>query len=412
MKENPLKSAKKLLGVLICALIILINFTPQMRLVRGLSDKLYLTENETINALDGILPISMIDNEGRAVASDLSESLGQTGYRSKLTIELFGIPIKEVHVVRQSEIMVMPCGQSIGVKLYTQGALVVGFGDVAVQDGKTARPAELAGIMIGDIVIGINGVEIENAAHVTNLCNVSDGMPVTVKVLREGMEHNLIITPAYDIIENEYKLGLWVRDSTAGIGTLSFYTMHNRRYGALGHAITDIDTGAELLVKNGEIVLASVVGVSGGEQGTPGEIKGTFGAVSRRLGSILLNSDRGLFGMLYQDIPSDIYPDGLPLAYPEEAKLGKAAILSTVDGAGVAEYACEIIRIYDQKEPAPKGMVIKITDKNLIEKTGGIVQGMSGSPLIQDGKLLGVVTHVFVNDPQKGYCIYALWMID
>ena len=187
-------------------------------------------------------------------------------------------------------------------------------------------------------------------------------------------------------------LGAWVRESTAGIGTLTFYTMSSMRFGALGHAVTDPDAGTMIEAKRGELSVASIVGVTHGEQGLPGEVRGTFSAVSRRLGEIDRNTRYGVFGEMYAPLTSALYPEGVALAYPE--------------------YECEIIKLFEQSTSDGKGMVVKVTDKRLLEHTGGIVQGMSGSPILQNGKLVGAVTHVFINDPTKGYGIYAYWMYE
>jgi stage IV sporulation protein B len=201
-----------------------------------------------------------------------------------------------------------------------------------------------------------------------------------------------------------------VRDSTAGIGTLSFYDPDLSAYAALGHAITDVDTRSSLSVRAGEVYQANIIDVVQGIQGEPGELRGTFSMDGEALGDIRINTEDGIYGKLYGDYKNEIYTTPLLLARPDEAVTGEALLLSTTGTEGVKVYTCRIIKVNPQTYPAPKGMVIEVTDEELLRTTGGIVQGMSGSPIIQKGKLVGVVTHVFINDPTKGYCMYAQWM--
>ena len=188
--------------------------------------------------------------------------------------------------------------------------------------------------------------------------------------------------------------------------------MSSMRFGALGHAVTDPDAGTMIEAKRGELSEASIVGVTHGEQGFPGEVRGTFSAVSKRLGAIDRNTRYGVFGEMYAPLTSALYPEGVALAYPDEVETGKATLLTSLEDGVTTEYECEIIKLFEQSTSDGKGMVVKVTDKRLLEHTGGIVQGMSGSPILQNGKLVGAVTHVFINDPTKGYGIYAYWMYE
>jgi stage IV sporulation protein B len=400
------------IGILLCALLIGFNYGEQMRLIRALPGETYIDEKSEglfagLHAPFGV----RVNEEGRAVSGDLGESLqpaANGGYFA--TVELFGfIPLKQVRFLDRSEVRVMPGGQSVGVTLYTKGALVVGMGTVNTGEGAGICPAQEAGIHVGDVILYADAQEVDDADHLVRICNAATG-EISMKVLRGEDMHTLSLRPVQDAEDGVYKMGMWVRDSTAGIGTLSFYSMRTMRYGALGHPITDVDTGSRLSVKNGEIIHSSVLGVSAGISGVPGEIRGAFSMLSQRLGTIDTNCAIGIYGEMYADSVNPIYPQGVLLAYPEEVRMGPAVLLTTVDSEGVKAYTCEILKAYPQSSAAGKGMVIRITDPELIEKTGGIVQGMSGSPILQDGKLVGAVTHVFVNDPLKGYCIYALWM--
>ena len=410
MKHRNGKVLLKILGCLICALLIAVNFSPELRSIRELPGNIYINGEEMQDFAASIpQPFRIMDSKGVTVGGDLSERLSGGSEVHSFTIELFGVAVKRVSVYPHDELYVMPGGESVGVTMYTNGVLVVGLGNVDSVGGKVS-PASQAGIRAGDIILEIDGVTIENSSHMVELCEKNTAGEINLTVLRENRTLAVGVAPAIDIIDGTPKLGMWVRESTAGIGTLSFYIMNTNYFGALGHAITDADTGSMLQVKSGEIVESNIIGISLGEQGAPGEIKGTFGASSKHLGDIELNTQYGIFGKLHDPIINPLYPDGVPLAYPDEVRLGKAELLTSVDSGGIKAYECEIIKVYTQTGADTKGMVVKITDGQLIKKTGGIVQGMSGSPIIQNGKLIGVVTHVFINDPMKGYCVYSYWM--
>ncbi len=395
----------KCAGLALCVTLLCFNSGEQMSYVRGLPDNVSDEQLEYIcQSLKGPLSLSMGDGEAYA-SENLSETLRGKG--GSASIRLFGvIPIKTVEYGRRQEITVMPGGMPIGVSIYTDGALVVGLGSVS--EAEYICPAASAGIRAGDVITAVDGETVRDSLHLSELC--SKGGELTVTVRRGGRLLTLALVPVKNTQNGAYQAGMWVRDSTSGIGTLSFCNLSSRRYGALGHPITDIDTGSIIDVGSGSIVESSIIGVSAGSNGIPGEVIGSFSAASRRLGSIELNCEYGLYGEMEEIPVNPIYPNGARLAYPDEVHTGRAEILSTVDDRGVCAYECEIIKLYSQKEMSGKGMVIRITDRELIEKTGGIVQGMSGSPVMQDGKLIGAVTHVFINDAKCGYCIYAWWM--
>ena len=208
-------------------------------------------------------------------------------------------------------------------------------------------------------------------------------------------------------------MGVWVRQSTAGVGTLTFYDPESHGYGALGHAITDVDTGIAFPVGEGAVYENEVVQITRGAEGRPGELTGAFFEQEVVLGEIERNTDYGIFGGA-EDALTDgaLYPEGLPVGTRSDIHTGSAQILTTLDGGKVEAFDCEIEKLYDQSEPATRSMVVRITDPELLERTGGIVQGMSGSPILQDGRIVGAVTHVFVSDPTRGYGVYIEWMLD
>jgi stage IV sporulation protein B len=255
----------------------------------------------------------------------------------------------------------------------------------------------------------VDGVALQGARHLTQL--LSSGREAQLSVTRGGRPMTLRIRPVADERDGVYRVGAWVRDSTAGVGTLSFYDMETGGFGALGHAIADVDTGSVLTVGDGGLFESEIVGITKGERGVPGELIGEFAQGAHRIGDIRSNGDFGIYGEMYSPVYNALYPGGLPVATRNEVRLGAAGIVSTLDGGGAKEYECEIEKLYDQGAPKQRGLVVRITDEALLRATGGIVQGMSGSPIIQDGRIIGAVTHVFVNDPTRGYGIYIDWML-
>jgi stage IV sporulation protein B len=328
-----------------------------------------------------------------------------------IQFRLFGlIPLKRMTVSVIPPVMVIPGGQSIGVKLYTQGVLVVATADVTAIDGRSYNPAQDAGLLIGDSILEIDGVRVRDAEHVIRLLNASNGRELPMLVMRERDTMKVTIKPVKSQEDGKYRIGAWVRDKTAGVGTLSFYSPDTGIFGALGHPITDVDTGLLLSVEEGEILESKVASIQKGERSKPGEIRGIFFEEQNRIGFIEKNTEFGIYGTMTRPQPNPYYQQAIPVAVRQQVKVGKAHILTTVD-EDVDLYEVEVQKLARQSYPEPKSMIIKVVDKRLLDKTGGIVQGMSGSPIIQDDRLIGVVTHVFVNDPTRGYGIYAEWMV-
>lgn len=300
--------------------------------------------------------------------------------------------------------MLVPGGQSIGVAVNTGGVVVIGASDI----GSTPSPARLAGLRSGDVIVAIDGVEPHSSAEIAGML---DGDECRVTYSRNGEQHEALLKPAYDKSDGLYKLGIWVRDSAAGIGTLTYYDPETGRYGALGHAITDADAGIVLPVNEGTIYENSIIGVEKGRSGRPGEILGQFydgGAV----GDVDMNSVYGIFGDMGAAPETTEYEGGMETMPKDELHTGKATILTTVDDAGLREFECEIVRIDRSEQAQNRSFTIHITDDELISVTGGIVQGMSGSPVIQDGRLAGAVTHVYVDDPTMGYGVFIDNMLE
>lgn len=362
-----------------------------------------------VNAVvKGNEPSVGIDTENGAVALN-----GKKSGESQVVLELAGIPIKQVNVDVIPEYKVYPGGQSIGVKLNTLGVLVVGHHQVDTVEGKQS-PGEIAGIQVGDIITKINGETIEQMSDVAPFVQNAGktGAPLDVVITRDKKTIETKLVPLKDKQDSTFRIGLYIRDSAAGIGTMTFYDPITMKYGALGHVISDMDTKKPIVVQDGQIVRSTVTSIEKGSNGVPGEKLARFSNDRSSIGDITRNSTFGIFGTLHQDIQNGIMDKALPIALSHEVKEGPAKILTVVNEDKVEEFDVEVISSIPQKFPATKGMVIKITDPVLLEKTGGIVQGMSGSPIIQNGKVIGAVTHVFVNDPTSGYGVHIEWMLN
>ncbi|MDR2558135.1 MAG: SpoIVB peptidase, partial [Oscillospiraceae bacterium] len=337
------------------------------------------------NAENGVLPALSSNDAG------IQEETMQ--------LKLFGIiPIKEVQFQRIDRPVLVPCGTPFGIKIRTDGAIVTGLGDI---DGNPS-PARLAGLRTGDIITSVNGVSIEKSADITEAVQLGTGAAV-VDIIRDGKEMSLDINPVRSGRDNLYRIGVWVRASSAGIGTLTFYDSSRGTFGGLGHGVCDVDTGKILPLSSGEAVSVTISGIVKGRPGEPGELSGSF--MSRApIGIIERNTELGVFGTMNYAPSLD---SGIPMAFKQEVTTGHATILTTVGGSSAREYDILIERLDFNENNQVKNMVIKITCDELIGITGGIVQGMSGSPIIQNGMLAGAVTHVFVNDNTRGYAIFA-----
>ena len=327
-------------------------------------------------------------------------------YRAK--IKLFGVlPIKNANVSIVKKQNLVPLGKAFGVKLYTKGVIVVDITDF-LHDGKIQNPAFAAGVREGDVILSYNGVEISSNEQLLKQVSLFDGSPQPVVVQRNNLTLNFNVTPVTDDNDGDYRIGLWVRDSTAGLGMLTFYNPSDNTLVGLGHSISDTDTGQVMPVSTGELVSATIGGVVKGVEGKPGELLGTFveGSI---LGVLTNNSQSGLSATCVTDEFSKM--ESVTLAHKNDIETGYAQIISCVDGQKCEYYDIEIVKKNNNLQET-KNMVIKITDQRLLDRTGGIVQGMSGSPIIQNGKLVGAVTHVFVDDPTRGYGIFIENMLD
>ncbi|MDR1599223.1 MAG: SpoIVB peptidase [Oscillospiraceae bacterium] len=412
------------IGVLLSVLALALNYSPQARAIRDLPTELTLRQGQShelnlglpmaVNLDDGaddgaVLALSSTDEtlERAQSVRIQAESEGS----AKLNFSFLGMTLKAMDIKVQPERVIMPGGLAIGVALFTNGVLVVGTSEIGGAQG--GSPAVAAGLRPGDLIQSVDDQPVLSAVDLTARVNAAAGRDVEVRFLRKEQPMRATIRPALDRLDGTYRLGIWVRDSTAGVGTLSFYDPATRMYAALGHAITDADTGTNLTVRQGRVLFSRIVDIQKGQRGQPGELRGSFDKDEmNQFGDIRRNNDFGVSGSSDIAIVNPLYPKGLPVGSQATARVGPASILTTLDDTGVKEYAIEITKVSHQSEPAPKSMTLLVTDPELLERTGGIVQGMSGSPIIQDGHIIGAVTHVYVNDPTQGYGLFIEWMLD
>lgn len=327
---------------------------------------------------------------------------------SEYDAEFLGFKIKTVEVMAiPKEIQLYPGGNVVGIKLQTNGPLVVGFSDIENEEQKPYSPSKESGINLGDVILAINEIEINSSEFLAETLNSLKLDELDVKIERDGKILYKKVKPV-KTSDGKNKIGLWVRDSTAGIGTVTFIDPETGLYGALGHPITDVDTGDIIKISKGNIVNSSIVNVKRGEKGNPGELKGVFINDDIKLGNVKHNTKYGIFGEYSLE---NFYGEKLSIALKDEIQEGPAKIISTIDNDEPKMYDVVIEKLLQQDNPSSKSMIIKVVDEELLEKTGGIVQGMSGSPIIQNNKLVGAVTHVLVNKPDTGYGIYIEWML-
>lgn len=343
--------------------------------------------------------------EGSPYTLDMpvSGTIEATGSYSA-SVKLFGlIPVKNVEVDVVSPKELMPGGKTVGIKLFTKGLMCVGTEKLTGTDGTVIDAEHQADLRSADIILTADGVELHTVEQFGKLVEQSGGKEMLLTVERGGKKKDVSLTPVHT--KEGYKLGIWVRDSTAGIGTITYTDPENHIFGALGHPITDVDTGSIMPVEQGSISDTEIVDVKKGERGAPGELCGLFHQSNTDRGVILKNAAQGIYGVVEQCEGFGLQNETVTAASKTQVETGKAQIYANVEGDAVESFDVEITKVM-KHAPDDKNMVVKITDPRLISRTGGIVQGMSGSPIIQNGKIIGAVTHVFVNDPTRGYGIF------
>lgn len=383
------KIAKAVLSFVMILFFIFLNLF-------GLGDYLY---PDTASLFTGEKPESVLCFSCEATEEADAAATGR--------VLAFGvIPIKEVSLNYYEKAEVICGGDLFGIRMETKGLLVTGIDSVKVGD-KTVSPGKDAGLKKGDVLLKAGGMELKSAASFSKLIAKSEGKPIRLDLERGGQAMTLFLTPALAHDPEGYRAGLWVRDGAAGIGTVTFVDPKTGDFGGLGHPVCDSDTGLPFPFGSGTVCHAQVDHITKGDEGSPGELKGTLDQT--RIGVLHANSPCGVYGSLDENTPKS--GKALPIGLKNEVKPGKASIYCTLDENGKKEYEIEIEEIID-KDRDSKNFVLHITDPTLLEQTGGIVQGMSGSPIIQNGKLVGAVTHVLVGDPTRGYGIFIENMLD
>lgn len=361
-----------------------------------------------------VLCLNGADISGRAFNFFDGWPVATSPGQANIQIRLFGIlPIKNVKVEVLPQTKIIPGGQSVGVLLHSEGVIVVGQSIVEDREGNKYNPARSAGVEVGDIVLKVNGVTVTSDEQVAKLIDIGgkNGKKVNMLIKRKGKTFETMIKPVLCQETGRYRVGLYIRDSAAGVGTLSFYVPASGKYGALGHVITDSDTNQAIDIGDGKIVRASIQGIQAGRKGQPGEKIGMFINERSFSGNIEKNTKFGIYGTLNNPPENPLYRNPIPIALADQVKTGPAEMLTVLDGEKIEKFTVEIKRIMPQTVPDSKGLIIEVTDPRLLKRTGGIIQGMSGSPLIQDGKIIGAVTHVFINDPTRGYGCLIEWML-
>lgn len=326
-------------------------------------------------------------------------------------LSLFGkVFLKNIQVDVLEKIKVVPIGKIIGLRLYTNGVLIVGMSEIEDVNNKLTKPYEASDIKEGDTIVKVNEEEIDGIESLKKVVNNSKGENVTVTIVRDGSVVTSNITPIR-VKNNEYKLGLWVKDAATGVGTVTYYEKETGSFAALGHGIVDFDTDRLIDIDTGEVVTSKVLSIKKGENGKPGEIKGTI-LNQRVIGNVTKNTQFGIYGQLTNLASLNIDTSkSMEVALRNEIQLGDAKLICALEDNISKEYEIKIEKIYEQNNSDNKSMLIKIVDNQLLEKTGGIIRGLSGAPIVQNGKFIGAVTNVLVSNPEVGYAIFADMMI-
>lgn len=401
------KVVLKSLGIVFCVAFAMIVYNTNIVDIMTQTNGSYISYEE----------VSKLNKDakfGKFVSTQLSEKQvsvgGEMVKKTSLKFKLFGFfPIREVAVTVTDERDVFVGGIPLGFALETKGLIVIGENTVSTDKGDVSTEKSQK-FEAGDIITEINSKNIIGIKSLKDYMENSEGQEVTLTAMRKNKEIKIKLKPALDAETKTYKLGLWVRDDASGVGTLTFVDKQTSKFGALGHPITDYETGATVPVETGKIYNTTLVGINKGQKGKPGELRCLFLQGKNHKGTVTKNTNSGVYGMV--ENLQGIVDENLVVSIGSRmgVRPGKATIVSSVSGVR-EEYEIEIIKANNQKSSSDKSLIFRVKDKRLISLTGGILQGMSGSPILQDGKLVGAVTHVFISDPTKGYGIYMDWML-
>lgn len=400
-KEDHMNFFKK--AILIIVLLILLIYVSN---ITNIPDSILLFKGENFNVKTA-LGIKINENADKKIiqtSADIdTENFVEKKTLSVSFLNIFTIKEIEINEIPQAE--VVPLGNIVGLRLYASGVLVIGKTEI-----KGEKPYKTSTIKEGDLITAVNSKKVETTTDLITSVNDSKGNSIEITYVREGIIYTTTIEPV-KTDKDEYKIGLWVRDGAIGVGTISYYEPSTKYFAALGHPIIDTDTGEIVSIKEGELVNASVISIKKGEGGNPGEIKGSLKS-DEKIGQISTNTEFGIYGTLDNLSSLNIDKENkIKVALREEIKTGDAKVLLTLEDGIRKEYDVKIKKIYKNNDKDNKSMLIEIVDEDLKNLTGGIIQGMSGAPLIQNGKFIGAITHVLVNNPELGYAVFGDLMI-
>ena len=383
---------------------------PSIKKINSLPDDMVVTYSDILqaNETDEFSPLINLE-----LPKNLDVSTTDELTETTLSVKLFNLfTIKKVNVRLLSDTDVYVGGETVGFNLFSEGVICVGSNPIQTGSG-AKEPIVESGIQDGDAILKIDDIEIENIQDVDRIINLPSkaGKELTITIKRNDSIFDTKITPVFDVLSQKYKLGLWVRNNASGVGTLTYIKQSDFRFGAVGHPIVDSSLGKNFKVDSGNIYKCKLLGIKKGEKNNPGEIRSSINLSDSSLGIADTNCEYGVYGNILNKSIIDASRTAA-LGGRLSVKLGDAKIYCAIGEEGVKAYDIKIIKANKQNSADDRSMTIKITDKELLEKTGGIIQGMSGSPIVQNGKVVGAVTHVFLSDPTRGYGVYIDWMID
>lgn len=430
---KKVRTRRSLTGIVLAILVVFMSLTPQMRSFYSLPAFFKLGVGDELG-IDLQLPAYLLNKFKVEINANPSDLINFERYSNDLSsflfsnpshvvtkpgeanlkLKLFGlIPIKEVNVDVVPRLELIPGGHAIGILLKTDGVTVIGFSPVKDQNGKQHLPAKEAGLEIEDTIVAIEGITVTTDEETARLIDsfAQQKKLIQLDIQRGNKQIKISIKPVLCKETKRYRIGLYIKDSAAGVGTLTFYDRETQVYGALGHVIADVDINRQIAKGEGKIVNASIQGIHQARRGQPGEKVGTFESDKGIFGDIRKNTNYGIFGFLDVVLQNEHYREPIPVAFAQQVNPGPAEILTVINGNKIERFSVEIARVNPQRLTNGKNLIINITDPKLVNLTGGIIQGMSGSPIIQNGYLVGAVTHVLVNEPTRGYGILAEWML-
>lgn len=404
---------KKLLTISLSIIFVMFMsafLLPSIKQINDLPNNMVVTyediekANKT-NTYSPLINLELPKNINVATNGELTDTV--------MSVKLFNIfTIKKVNVRLLVDTDVYVGGETVGFNLFSEGVICVGSNAVLTKEGMK-EPIKSSNLLDGDAIIKIENIEIENIQDIDRIINLPTfaGKDLSLTIKRGANEIETNITPVFDLLSKKYKLGLWVRNNASGVGTLTYIKQSDFRFGAVGHPITDENLGENFSVNSGNIYKCRLLGIKKGERNNPGEIRSSINLSDDAIGLADTNCKYGVYGNILNKSIIDANRTAT-LGGRLNVKLGDAQIYCNLDNQGVKAYDIKILRANKQTSADDKSMIIKVTDPELLEKTGGIIQGMSGSPIVQNGKVIGAVTHVFINDPTRGYGVYIDWMID